>query len=66
MDGNEYTTSEWVGGWVGGCIMLLDVSQNELKLWDELQLQLILRGIKVVSAYWELWWAYGEDIIIVV
>ena len=55
-----------LSGWVGRCLMLLDVSQNELKLWDELQLQLILRGIEVVSAYWELWLAYGEDIIIVV
>ena len=62
MDGNEYIISEWVGG----CLMLLDVSQNELKLWDELQLQLIPRGIEVVSASWELWWAYIEDIIIVV
>ena len=50
MDVNEYTTSEWVGE----CLMLLDASQDELKLWDELQLQLILRGIEVVSAYWEL------------
>ena len=52
MDGNEYTTSEWMDGWMFNT--LLDVSQDELKLWDELQLQLILRGIEVVSAYWEL------------
>ena len=45
---------------LGECLMLLDASQDELKLrdelklQDELQLQLILRGIEVVSAYWEL------------
>ena len=32
MDGNEYTTS----GRVDGCSMLLDASQDELKLQDEL------------------------------